>query len=246
TQANSATDLTETMQSFAEQIAFISKNSEHIGQSSNHMMQLTDERSVLMNQSKAQMERIDQMVRGAVENVQTRGEQTAEISQLVKVIQDIADQTNLLALNAAIEAARAGDHGKGFAVVANEVRNLSELVAASVTDITQIVSNILSETQTFTASLENGYKEVESGTTQIELTGEKFNGMNAALTEMIENVSVAIENIAVINSRSEQINTSIEEIAAVSEESAAGIEQTSASSQQTSATMEEVSNSSNH
>src|SRR5699024_7921847 len=116
TQANSATDLTETMQSFAEQIAFISKNSEHIGQSSNHMMQLTDEGSVLMNQSKAQMETIDQMVRGAVENVQGLGEQTAEISQLVKVIQDIADQTNLLALNAAIEAARAGDHGKGFAV----------------------------------------------------------------------------------------------------------------------------------
>ena len=47
------------------------------------------------------------------------------ISNINKVIQEIAFQTNLLALNAAVEATRAGEHGKGFAVVAEEVRNLA-------------------------------------------------------------------------------------------------------------------------
>ena len=246
TQANHASDLSMSMQTFGQEITVLNDNSEHLQASSNGMIHMTKEGSQLMDQSKEQMATIDDIVNDAVNKVNGLGIQTEKISQLVDVIQNIAGQTNLLALNAAIEAARAGEHGQGFAVVADEVRKLAEQVSFSVTDITGIVTNIQTESQIVTGALQAGYKEVELGTKQIETTGEKFNGIHHALTEMVNIVHVTMDNLENITSRSDQMNTFIEEIAAVSEESAAGVEQTSASSQQTSSAMEEVSDSSKH
>lgn len=240
TQASSASDLSSTMMSFANEIDEAHINGGRIEQSSGEVIHMTAEGSKLMDSSKGQMLKIDQIVHDSVQKVKGLDKHSQEISKLIAVIQDISDQTNLLALNAAIEAARAGEHGKGFAVVANEVKKLAEQVSNSVSDITGIVTNIQTESSLVVESLEVGYKEVEQGTEQIEATGEKFNGIQAAIDDMVNNIKSVSESLGNIALTSQQMNSSIEDIAAISEESAAGIEQTSASAEQTTASMEEV------
>ena len=246
TQANNASDLAQNMGTLTEMVDEANENGEKIQSNSEKVLQLTDNGSRLMNASTEQMLKINHIVKDAVVKVQDLDNQSKKISKLVIVIKDVADQTNLLALNAAIEAARAGEHGKGFAVVADEVRKLAEQVALSVSDITEIVTEIQTESSAVAESLNIGYKEVEHGTSEIETTGKTFNEISKAVTEMVENIKVVSNNLAKTAVSCQNMNESIEEIAAVSEESAAGVEQVSASSQQASGSMEEVAGSSEH
>ncbi|MDY0410161.1 methyl-accepting chemotaxis protein [Paracerasibacillus soli] len=244
TQANSASNLAEMMNTFNQSVEEANNSGKQIEENSQHVLDMTAKGSQLMDTSTKQMEKIDSIVKDAVQKMEVLDKQSQEISKLVAVIRDVADQTNLLALNAAIEAARAGEQGKGFAVVADEVRKLAEQVSLSVDDITQFVTNIQTESSVVADSLGEGYKEVEQGSQQLLTTSETFQEIQEAVTEMVKNIDQVSDRLSAITAGSQEMNGSIEEIASVSEEAAAGVEETAASAEQASSSMDEIAGSS--
>ncbi|WJE14942.1 methyl-accepting chemotaxis protein [Halobacillus sp. ACCC02827] len=240
-QANSSGNLSVMMDRFTLKIKEADQTGKEIAGTSHEVLQMTDEGRKLMQQSVHQMNKIHTIVKDAVDKVQGLEHQSKEITNLVQVIQAIADQTNLLSLNAAIEAARAGEHGKGFAVVAGEVRKLAEQVSSSIGSITKIVHTIQQESTNVAGSLESGYKEVTTGSEQLEQTEGTFLAIQGSVTQMAERIKHISTHLEDITTDSSHMSASIEEIASVTEEAAASVEEVAASTNQTTVSMEEVS-----
>lgn len=120
---------------------------------------------------------LGEQIQTSERNMDNLNERSVEIHSIVGVIEGIANQTNLLALNASIEAARAGESGKGFAVVAQEVRNLAESTAQSISHIQSLTSALRSEIDEALKATKASAELVEKGVQMSLATADKIEGL---------------------------------------------------------------------
>ncbi len=130
--------------------------------------------TVLTTTSKEGNQAIEDAIK-AIKEIQIA---SAEVQNIVRVIQKIASQTNLLSMNAAIEAAHAGSAGQGFAVVADEVRSLAASSAKSAKEINSHITDMVSK--------------INTGVEAIQTAGSAFND----IAENVDHTSELVQTIA--------------------------------------------------
>jgi len=205
-QASSIEQLTASIEEISAQTRLNADNASE----ANELAEITRENAVQGNNEMKRM----------LESMEEINESSANISKIIKVIDEIAFQTNILALNAAVEAARARQHGKGFAVVAEEVRNLAARSADAAKETTRMI--------------EGSIKKVDDGTKIATSTAAALNKIVddvAKVSGIVGNIATASNEQAIgisqINQGIMQVSEVVQMNSATSEESAAASEELS-------------------
>jgi len=177
--------------------------------------------------------RISTNVQTTAEKVQTLGERSLEINNIIDAISGIAHQTNRLALDAAIQAAMAGENGKGFAAVAADIRRLAERAKDQASMITKIVRSVREDIGAVAVSMQDTERETSVGATLTEEAG-------SALVSIFSAVEQQAKEINSINQvTAQQVQTS-NDIVTIMRRVSASTQQSSMETREASQSMERL------
>ncbi|MGB6009260.1 methyl-accepting chemotaxis protein [Castellaniella sp.] len=141
------------------------------------------------------------LVTQLVDTMQDINQRSAQVSDIIGVIDSIAFQTNILALNAAVEAARAGEQGRGFAVVAAEVRALAQRSAAAAKEIKHLIDTSVQ------AAARGNEQAAHAGATMREIVEgiQRVTDIMGSISEASREQATGIEEINIAVTRMDDV-----------------------------------------
>jgi len=212
-QSSSATSIAATLEQVNVSIGHVTNGAREAVEISRESGNLSNQGGDIIHNATSAMMQIAETVQQTSGTIEALGQQSNQISSVVKVIKDVADQTNLLALNAAIEAARAGEQGRGFAVVADEVRNLAKRTTKATEEISQMIETMQISTANAINVMSAAVSKAGEGAVIARQAGDAINQIKTGSLKVVEVVNHISDSLVEQNSASNNIADHVDKVA---------------------------------
>ncbi len=180
------TEVSATIEELSVTAKQIAESTEQLVQATKNVVNILSGNKVSLENAYNRIMNISSLIEQNAQEIMDLNKKSVFISEMVKIITDVANKTNLLSLNASIEAARAGEVGKGFSVVSAEIRELSKETIASAKKVT----NAAEEIKNFIEKIvENSNKEVIEIKESVSKVKEVVDSTGNIMNEMNNNYS---------------------------------------------------------
>lgn len=238
-QAEDTQTVSSSLEVMSEAITKTSDGVDLLSESANRMKKNND----MAGSTLKELIEISTRAQSSIDEVQNQtnltNQSAMDIRSATDMIADIASQTNMLSLNASIEAARAGEQGKGFAVVAEEIRKLAEQSGQSASQIREIVTTLISNSDHSVEIMNGVVDEIHIQYEKLGVTRDAFKQLDEEVKQVVREIEIITGEIANIAQSRTGVMDGIGSLSAVAEENAASSEQTSASMEQLSKILDE-------
>ncbi len=162
--------------------------------------------------NRQQLQQTTQAMSQSVNSMQRIQHTSAQINNIVGLVDTIAFQTNLLALNAAVEAARAGEHGRGFAVVASEVRALAGKSADAAQEIRQLIDTSLQQVNDGANTIQQASNALTSMSEQTERLQASLSQADQAARSVELSVAQTSSALTEVSSQENVLNQQVQQL----------------------------------
>lgn len=231
--SNKATNIKEALRALATSFAQLDQEGASAQEYTSAGLGSLDDVISQIHEMAEQIKETSSLVEGLAQRSQ-------EIEGIIAIINQIAEQTNLLALNAAIEAARAGEVGRGFAVVAEEVRKLADESKQSVSDISNLLTRINTDTTRLTQVMSENSDLAQSGVSlanSVTSAFQKISGSIDSIVAKVDDGAQVAEDTALLG---DEIAQEMNKISDIAQNNASFTQEVTASGEEQAATTESV------
>jgi methyl-accepting chemotaxis protein len=215
-----------------EHISTINHITQNVNQVSERVSEVATETSNLLNET---IDSVDQLKN----RLEEFSNNLSQITQVNRILDNVAARINIIALNASIEAAGAGEYGDRFAIVARRVKELVGDTRNSTVQIEELLKEIQLSYVSASQQLEVSLGKLQMMASGSDRLGQAVSGLNMVVDEALR-ASVTISQAGIIvgektkkieeatsqqKEANDRILTSLNQMSTVNQEGAYSIQQ---------------------